>query len=169
MSGRPYRSMEGPDVGSQKNSGYIWLAYSAFFIIDPILSHSRRLWIESGIIYAIFLAIYVGYMKAHTTRQRYMLLAAFYVLGLIGFPINTGASSFFVYSAAFLPFIIASTRTLIAVLAAQVLGLLAEGFLLHINLVGLLLTACLMTVVAASNAVIARQKRADFKLRMAHE
>ena len=169
MSGRPYRSMEGPDVGSQKNSGYIWLAYSAFFIIDPILSHSRRLWIESGIIYAIFLAIYVGYMKAHTTRQRYMLLAAFYVLGLIGFPINTGASSFFVYSAAFLPFIIASTPTLIAVLAAQVLGLLAEGFLLHINLVGLLLTACLMTVVAASNAVIARQKRADFKLRMAHE
>ncbi len=169
MSEKPYRSMAGPDVGTQKNSGYIWLAYSAFFFIDPILSHSRRLWIESGVIYAIFLAIYVGYMKAKTNRQRYLLLAAFYLLGLISFPINTGASGFFIYCAAFLPFVIVATPTLIAILSALVFGLLVEGFLLHINLTGLLLTACLMTVVAAGNAVIARQKRADFKLRMAHE
>jgi two-component system sensor histidine kinase DesK len=161
--------MQGPDVGSQRNSGYIWLAYSAFFLIDPILSHSRRLWIESAVIYAIFLSIYVGYMRARTTRQRHMLLGAFYLLGLISFPINSGASSFFVYSTAFLPFVVVSTPTLVAVLALQVLGVLVEGFLFHVNLIGLLLTACLMTVVAASNAVIARQKRADVKLRMAHE
>jgi two-component system sensor histidine kinase DesK len=46
---------------------------------------------------------------------------------------------------------------------------MAEGFLLHINIIGLLLTAFLMIIVTASNAFIARQKRADTKLRMAHE
>src|ERR1700724_3524483 len=108
MSEKPYRSMEGPDIGTQSNSGYIWLAYSAFFLIDPVMSHSRRLWIEYGVIYAIFLVVYVSYMKARTIRQRHLLLVAFYVLGIVSLPINTGGSSFFVYSAAFLPFVVAS-------------------------------------------------------------
>jgi two-component system sensor histidine kinase DesK len=169
MSEKPYRSMEGMDIGTQSNSGYIWLAYSAFFLIQPILSHSRRLWIECGVIYAIFLVIYVSYMKARTTRQRHLLLVAFYLLGMISLPITTGASSFFVYSAAFLPFVVASTPIIITIFVVQALGLLAEGWLLHINFIALLLTSFLMLVVGASNTFIARQKRADTKLRMANE
>jgi two-component system, NarL family, sensor histidine kinase DesK len=169
MSEKPYRSMEGADIGSQSNSGYIWLAYSAFFLIDPVLSHSRRLWIECGVIYAIFLVIYVSYMKARTIRQRHLLLVAFYILGMISFPINTGGSSFFVYSAAFLPFVVASVPLIVTIFVVQALGLLAEGLSLHINLIALLLTIFLMLVVGASNTFIARQKRADTKLRMAQE
>jgi two-component system sensor histidine kinase DesK len=161
--------MEGPDIGTQTNSGYIWLAYSAFFLIDPILRHSRRLWIESGVIYAIFLVIYVSYMKARTTRQRHGLLVAFYVLGVASFPINTGSSSFFIYSAAFLPFVVASVPIFVTILIAQALGLLVEGLLLHINPITLAVTVFLMGIVGVGNAFIARQKRADAKLRMAHE
>ena len=169
MSAKPYRSTEGPDIGTQSNSGYIWLAYSAFFLIDPILIHNRRLWIESGVIYAIFLVIYVSYMKARTTRQRHGLLVAFYVLGVVSYPINTGGSSFFIYSAAFLPFVVASVPIFVTILIAQALGLLVEGLLLHINPIALTLTVFLMGIVGVSNAFIARQKRADTKLRMAHE
>jgi two-component system sensor histidine kinase DesK len=169
MSDKSYRSLEGLDVGTQSNSGYIWLAYSAFFLIDPILSHNRRLWIESGVIYAIFLVIYVSYMRARTTRQRHGLIVAFYVLGVASFPINSGGSSFFIYSAAFLPFVVASVPIFVTILIAQALGLLVEGLLLHINPIGLTLTVFLMGIVGASNAFIARQKRADTKLRMAHE
>jgi two-component system sensor histidine kinase DesK len=169
MNEKPYRSMEGLDIGTQSNSGYIWLAYSAFFLIDPVLSHSRRLWIECGVIYAIFLVIYVSYMKARTIRQRHLLLVAFYLLGMISFPITAGASSFFVYSAAFLPFVVASVPIIVTIFVAQTLGLLAEGLLLHVHLIALLLTSLLMLVVGASNVFIARQKRADTKLRMAHE
>jgi two-component system, NarL family, sensor histidine kinase DesK len=169
MSAKPYKSIEGPDIGNQSNSGYIWLAYSAFFLIDPVLSHSRRLWIESGVIYAIFLTVYISYMRARTTRRRQLLLLAFYVLGMVSFPINTGASSFFIYSAAFLPFTVASVPILIGIFLAQASGLLAEGLFLHINFIALLLTVSLMLIVGASNTFIARQKRADTKLRMAHE
>jgi len=169
MSDKPYRSMESPDIGTQGNSGYIWLTYSAFFLIDPIMSHSRRLWIESGVIYAIFLVIYVSYMKARTIRQRYGLIVALYVLGVASFPINSGGSSFFIYSAAFLPFVVASVPILVTVLIAQALGLLVEGWLLHINPIALTLTTFILCIVGASNTFIARQKRADTKLRMAHE
>jgi two-component system sensor histidine kinase DesK len=169
MSDKSYRSMESPDIGTQSNSGYIWLAYSVFFLIDPIMSHSRRLWIESGVIYAVFLVIYVSYMRSRTIRQRHALIVAFYVLGVASFPINTGSSSFFIYSAAFLPFVVASVPIFITILIAQTLGLLIEGWLLPINPIALTLTAFLMGVVGVSNAFIARQKRADIKLRMAHE
>jgi len=169
MSDERHQSGESPDIGNQRNSGYIWLAYSAFFIVEPILSHSRRLWIESAVIYAIFLVVYVSYMKARTIRQRHLLLVAMYVLGVVSFPINAGGSSFFIYSAAFLPFLVASVPMFVAILIAQTLGLLLEGWLLRINPIALTLTAFVMGVVGVSNAFIARQKRFDTKLRMAHE
>jgi two-component system sensor histidine kinase DesK len=169
MTDKTNNTMESPDIGSQTNTGYIWLAYSVFFLIDPVLSHSRRLWVQSGIIYAVFLVIYVSYMKARTLRQRHLLIVAFYLLGVISFPINTGGSSFFIYSAAFLPFVVISVPTLVTTLTIQALGLLIEGLFLHINPIALSLTIGLMLVVAASNAFIAKQKRADIKLRMAHE
>jgi two-component system sensor histidine kinase DesK len=169
MSQKLRRSIESPDIGTQSNSGYIWLAYSAFFLIDPIMSHNRRLWIECGVIYAIFLILYISYMKARTIRQRHGLIVAFYVLGVASFPINTGGSSFFIYSAAFLPFVVASVPIFVTILIAQAVGLLVEGLLLHINPIALTLTVFLMSIVGVSNAFIARQKRADTKLRMAHE
>jgi len=169
MSKKLHRSIGSLDVGTQSNSGYIWLAYSVFFLIDPIMSHSRRLWIESGIIYAIFLVTFVSYMRARTTRQRHGLIVAFYVLGVASFPINAGGSSFFIYSAAFLPFVVASVPIVAAIIIAQTLGLVVEGLLLHINPIALTLTTFIMCIVGASNTFIARQKRADTKLRMAHE
>jgi two-component system sensor histidine kinase DesK len=169
MSEKPYRSTEGQDIGSQSNSGYIWLAYSAFFLIEPLLSHSRRLWIESGVIYSIFLVIYVSYMNARTTSQRRGLIVAFYLLGVVSYPFNLGGSSFFIYSAAFIPFIVASVPIVVSILLGQALGLVFEGLLLHINPITLTLTALMMGIVGASNVFIARQKRADTKLRMAHE
>jgi two-component system sensor histidine kinase DesK len=169
MNDKPYRSTENPDVGNQRNSGYIWLLYSVFFFIDPIMSHNRRLWIESGIIFAVFLAMYVSYMKARSTQQRHLLIGGFYLLGLVSFPFNGGAPSFFIYAAAFLPFVVASTAVFVPVLILMVFGLFLEAYLLHINLIAMLLTGCVMTVVATTNSIIARQKRADFKLSMAHE
>jgi two-component system sensor histidine kinase DesK len=169
MNDKPYKSMESPDIGTQSNTGYIWLAYSAFFLIDPIMRHSRRLWIESGVIYAIFLVTYVSYMKVRTTSQRHGLIVVFYILGVVSFPFNGGGSSFFIYSAAFLPFAVVSVPLVAAIILAQTLGLMVEGWLLHINPIALTLTAFMMAVVGVSNTFIARQKRADTKLRMAHE
>jgi two-component system sensor histidine kinase DesK len=169
MSDTSQRSIESPDVGNQRNTGFIWLAYSFFFFIDPILSHNRRLWIETAAVYAVFLCLYLVYMYTHRTTVRHVIIAALYILGLVSLPFNGGASCFFIYSAAFLPFVVVSVPTVVAIITAQAAGVLLEGLLLHINPIAVIITILFTAVVGSSNIFIALQKRADAKLRMAHE
>jgi two-component system sensor histidine kinase DesK len=169
MSDRAQTLRESPNIGSRSGTGYIWIAYSVFFFIDPILRHEQRYWLVCGAIYAVFLAIYVGYMSAHSTRQRHLLLAAFYVLGVVSIPINSGSSSFFVYSAAFLPFVVASTSTVVAIMVAQCLGVAVEGALLHLNPITMAATILFTVVVGTSNVFVAQQKRSNYKLSRAHD
>ena len=164
-----YNSRNAPQIGIQSGSGYIWLVYSAFFFIDPILRHSSRYWIQSLAIYAVFLAIYIGYAESRTNRQRYILVTAFYLLGILVYPFNNGASCFFIYGAAFLPFIVASTSRFAVIMAAQVIGLVAEALWFHLNPISVVGTIVLMLMIGGSNVFIARQKRMDCKLRAAQE
>jgi len=163
------KSSTGVDIGKQTGTGYIWLAYSAFFFIDPVLRHDGRYWLQSVAIYLVFLAIYVGYMRAHSARQRHLLLGSFYLLGVLTLPINGGATCFFIYAAAFLPFVVASMPLVFVLIALQSVGLVVEGVLLHISPIAIGGTAFFIAVVGSGNFFIAQQKRADSKLRMAHE
>jgi two-component system sensor histidine kinase DesK len=169
MKTRSDRPSGGADVGSQKGSGYIWLAYSVFFFIDPVFRRERRYWFECIAIYAVFLAIYVGYMHVRTIRQRHLLLAAFYVLGVLTLPVNGGASAFFVYSAAFLPFVVASVPTVVGIILVQSLGVLAEGLWLHLNPINVGATIFFLVVVGTGNTFIAQAKRSNYKLGLAQE
>jgi two-component system, NarL family, sensor histidine kinase DesK len=164
-----YDSRNAPKIGTQRGSGYVWLVYSVFFFIDPILRHSNRYWIQSLAIYAVFLAIYIGYAESRTNPQRYVLVTAFYLLGIIVYPFNSGASCFFIYGAAFLPFIVASASRFVVILAAQVIVLVAEALWLHLNPISIVGTIVLMLMIGGSNFFIARQKRMDCKLRAAQE
>jgi two-component system, NarL family, sensor histidine kinase DesK len=169
MSTAQNRSSYGVDIGTQSGTGYIWLAYSAFFFIDPVLRHERRFWLQCGAIYIIFLAIYIGYMRARSIRQRYLLLAAFYLLGVISLPINTGSTSFFIYASSFLPFAVVSAPVVVGLIALQCFGLVTEGLWLHINPLFLSVMAFLSAVIGTGNFFIAQQKRADSKLRIAND
>jgi two-component system sensor histidine kinase DesK len=157
------------DIGKQNGTGYIWLAYSAFFFIDPVLRHELRFWLECVAIYAVFLAIYIGFMRSRTVRQRHLLLAAFFLLGAAFLPINTGSTSFFVYAASFLPFVVVSVPAVIGLIALQCLAFVAEGLWLHINPMFLSTMAFMIAVVGTGNFFIAQQKRSDSKLRMAND
>ena len=159
----------GPDIGRHRGTGYIWLAYSVFFFVDPILRNQPAYWVKCGIIYAIFLAIYIAYMFARTLRQRQMYLVAFYLLGVVSIPINGSATSFFIYSTAFLPFIVTSIPRTVAIMALQSLGLVVEWRLLHLNTFNVGLTIFLIGIVGTTNIFIAQQKRANHKLHMAQD
>jgi two-component system sensor histidine kinase DesK len=163
------RSPGSVDIGTQRGTGYIWLAYSAFFFIDPVLRRESRFWLQCVAIYVVFLAIYVGFMRAHTARQRHLLLAAFYLLGVASLPLNTGASSFFIYASSFLPFAVVSAPVVVGLIALQCFGFVAEGLWLHINPMFVSVMAFLSAVVGTGNFFIAQQKRADSKLRMAND
>jgi two-component system sensor histidine kinase DesK len=106
------------------------------------------------------------------------MIAATFALGLITFPWNQGASTFFVYTAAFLPFSIESTKRVLWLFFAECLVILAEGFTFHHEPVqsafhlgwpNTFIAIFLVLVIGGGNILFAQQRRADCKLRAALE
>ena len=163
---------------SQSKWAWIWFAYTGFLFIDPILEPSRYLWLGSLAVFFVFVAIMWGYIRStdagHPTR--FWMIAATFALGLITFPWNNGGSTFFVYTAAFLPFTFASLRKVFSIFFALVLLVLAEGAifhavpgLFHISWPQTFISIFLMTVIGGGNIFFAQQRRADCQLRAAQE
>src|SRR5271166_4282112 len=83
---------------------YIWLAYLSFFLLDPILNHAGwKQWLLTAIGTVIFLVLYFGLFWLENSRALWHI-AGMMILGLLFAPINSGASTFFVFAAAFVPF-----------------------------------------------------------------
>jgi two-component system sensor histidine kinase DesK len=162
----------------QHNWAWIWLAYTGFLFIDPIVEPSLRLWLGTLAVFATFLGIFVGYVRSTDEGQptRYWMIVATFLLGLITFPWNPGGSTFFVYTAAFLPFSIKSTRLVLALFIAESAIVLAEGYLFrtpghlfHIEWPNVLVAIFLLVIIGVGNIFYAEQKRVECKLRLAQE
>ncbi len=169
VAGPSRRRKDTVENGPQDRRDYIWLVYSVFFFLEPLLRNERRYWLVCGAVYLAFLFVYVRCMAATTTRRSLEWTAGFIVMGLIAYPINAGASCFFVYTAAIVPLCVASTRTIVGVLAGEALLVLAEGLLFHLNWISIASTVVFLGVVGMANTFVGQQKRADCKLRMAQE
>lgn len=162
----------------QRNWAWIWLAYTGFLFIDPIFEPSLRLWLGTVAVFAIFLGIFAGYVRSTDDGQptRYWMILATFLLGLVTFPWNPGGSTFFVYTAAFLPFSIKSTRRVLALFVAESVVILAEGYLFrtrghlfHIEWPNVLVAIFLLLIIGGGNIFFAEQKRAERKLSLARE
>lgn len=162
----------------QHNWAWIWIAYTGFLFLDPIFEPSLRLWLATLAVFATFLAIFAAFVRFSDEGHpgRYWMIAATFLLGLITFPWNAGASTLFVYAAAFLPFTIESTRRVLSLFLAESILVLAEGYyfnppghLFHIQWPNVFIAIFLLLVIGCGNIVFAEQKRADRKLRIAQE
>lgn len=150
-------------------ASYIWLAYSVFYFVDPILRHNARYWLECMAVFAVFLALYVAYVQVQSDRLRLALIAGMFVLGVAMTPVNDGAISFMFYTAALLPFSVTSVPIVFGVILAESAVLIGMGGLLHHRLMSYSLSAFMMLVVGSGNFMIAQQKRAAIKLNAARE
>jgi two-component system sensor histidine kinase DesK len=160
--------------------GWIWLGYTGFLFLPPLLQPSLILWLATLAVFCIFLLIFWGYFniadKSGST-QIWMILATF-VLGLIAFPWNQGASTFFVYAAAFLPFSIESVRSVLYFFLLESLLILGEGCVFtvsanhgpfYIGWPNTFVTIFLVLIIGGGNIFFAEQRRADCKLRAAQQ
>jgi two-component system sensor histidine kinase DesK len=161
LYGRPHCNKK-HDIGS-----YIWLAYSVFFFIEPILTNRRDYWLQQLPLYAIFLALYIAYIQFEQTRVRLALIVGIYVLGVTTIPRNVGGSSFFIYVAALLPFCVESSAVMIGAMAVEIVTLVIENHIFSGNPFNYAITGFFTAVVGISNLFVAQQKRADHKLRLA--
>jgi len=164
-----------------KRWAWMWVAYVGFFFIQPIFEPSRLLWSLTLGATAIFLALYATYLRAYDCMHvaRFWVIGAYFVLGLICFPWNNGASTFFVYTAAFLPFCISSKRVVLSLYAVESLIVALEGYRFHVYhgphpfffvpWPNTFIAIFLLLIVGGSNIFFAEQRQADSKLRLAHE
>jgi two-component system sensor histidine kinase DesK len=160
------------------NWAWIWFAYTGFLFIDPIFEPTLFRWSVTFAAFAVFACIYALYVRAVDNHSplRFWMIAATFVLGLIVFPVNEGATTFFIYAAAFLPFNILSVRRIFSLFLLEVLLVLADSYLFHAR-AGLLHTdwpntligIFLMGMIGGGNIFFALQGRADCQLRAALE
>jgi two-component system sensor histidine kinase DesK len=150
-------------------ASYIWIVYSAFFFIEPILRHSRAYWLRQLPLYALFVVLYIAYVEFERRLPRLLILAVFFLLGAGDIPFNVGASCFFIYVAAMLPFCVESSRALISVMVGEILVLTVESQLFPGNPFNYGITGLFTLVVGVSNLFVAQGKRADCKLRAAQQ
>ncbi len=168
--GMPNGLYAGSECTRRHDGGsYVWLLYSIFFFIEPVVRRSRAYWFYQLPWFAVFLALYVTYVQFESQRVRLPVLAGLFLLGAGTIPFNAGGSCFFIYVAAMLPFCVESSAVLWAVTALELATLGIESQLFPGNPFNYLITGFFTVVVGVSNLFVAQQKRANARLQQAQQ
>jgi two-component system, NarL family, sensor histidine kinase DesK len=148
---------------------YVWLAYLCFFFIQPILDHvGWKMWLLTGLATVVFLILYFGLFLLKKPRSL-LHIAGMVILGLAFAPINGGASTFFVFAAAFVPFCLQTERAAVAMLAGIVALAGIETEVFHLSGWFFFYAGGIASAVGGSNIYFAQRNRALSKLRMAND
>jgi two-component system sensor histidine kinase DesK len=163
---------------SRRRWPLIWLAYTGFLFIDPLVEPHLYSWLIALVALCVFLGIYSVYVRASDRRDslRFWMIGASFILGLIIFPINQGASTFFIYATCFIAFSVESKRRVLSLFAVAAILVLTEGFLFHaqhgithLSWPNTFVAIFLMLLIGMGNTFFAEQKRTECKLREAQE
>jgi len=171
----------GPNSLHRQNRwAWMWLAYTGFLFIQPLIEPSRNLWLGTIACLIAFFSIFWTFFFGADQAQyaRLWMIGATFILGLAVFPWNRGASTFFIYAAAFLPFIMESSRRVVAFILLECVAILAEGALFtlatpygpfNVGWPNTFIAIFLVIVIGGGNIYFAEQRRAECKLRAALE
>jgi two-component system sensor histidine kinase DesK len=150
-------------------SPLLWIIYLGFFFIDPVAHHaSLRLWLLDGLGTAIFLVLYFGLFFLENPRAL-LHVAGMLLLAVLFEPINGGASTFFIFAAAMLPFCVQTQKAAFIGLGAVAAIGAIEGLLLHIDRWAFFFTALFPAFIGAGNTFFAERNRMNRRLRKANE
>jgi two-component system sensor histidine kinase DesK len=148
---------------------YIWLAYLIFFYIDPILGHADwKKWSITVGATVVFLALYFSLFLRERKKPLWHI-AGMVLLGLAVAPVNAGASTFFIFAAAFIPFCVPTERSAIALMAGIVALAAIEKQIFHLSGWFLFYAGGMSLAVGGGNIYFAQRNRALAKLRMASD
>jgi two-component system sensor histidine kinase DesK len=188
MSGLPSNtaSLSEQVIASKKMSGVtrnskwiplIWLPYYLFFLLAPVFDHAPiSRWISTGVATVFFLIFYFGMFWSRRPRS-WFFMVGLVILGLLFYPFNPGASCFFIYSAAFCPFLAATETTALSVMLT-IVGLCATETWIssmawwpfpRMSWWAFIYSGGFALVIGIGNIFFAQRNRSNYKLRMAQE
>ena len=97
-----------PDIPSGLMRAF-WLAYVLFVFMGPLMGRGDGFdWLLAALSIVVFLPLYFGYWMALDRHWPYAMVfvAGMAVLGFAFMPLNTGATTYVVYSAALVAFVV---------------------------------------------------------------
>src|SRR3984893_15988160 len=148
---------------------YTWLVYYCFFLLNPILNHAGwKEWLATGLGTVAFLTLYFSFFWIRCPWNL-LNVAGMLLLGVGFSPFNQGASTFFIFAAAFIPFAVEKESTALKLLAIVLAVITLDWWLLHLSGWFLFYGAGLSTVVGVGNVYFAQRNRANERLRKANE
>src|SRR5882724_11229322 len=111
---------------------YIWLAYFGWFFVHPIVDHvGWKEWTATAVATGIFLFLYFANFWARRPWN-FVNLAGLVLLGVVFIPSNPGAGGFFIYAAAFAPFMVETEIAGVALLVAVIAVLPIESYFVNL-------------------------------------
>ncbi len=164
---RPFRS-----VIHDRDHGWgplLWWLYLGFFFVQPIVDHvGRKQWFFDILGALVFLILYWGIFLLERPRPL-VHVGGMLLLGVLFLPYNMGGSTFFIFAAAMVPFMVSTQARAIAGLG--LIGAVAaiEGFLLHVSGPVLFWAAGFPMFIGAGNVFFAERNRMNCQLRKANE
>lgn len=147
---------------------YAWTIYVGFFILGPLMSHvGATMWALTLLTLAVFLVLY---FRGWWVRGREMALivAAMTLLGAVWMPVNPGSGAFYIYAAAFAPFI-GSPRTSVIALALIEATAVTMAMIAHVPLINAVWPVVFVILIGSTNMYYASKERANARLRLAHD
>jgi two-component system sensor histidine kinase DesK len=161
-------------------SPFLWVVYLGFFFIDPVYSHANAgIWTLDILGVLVFLFLYFGIFVLESPRSVFHI-AGMVTLGVLFMPINAGACTFFIFSAAMLPFCVGTQLAAwIGLFTIGAIGAI-EGLALHtIGAIGghrfhidgwtMFYSALFPVIIGAGNTFFAERNRMNHELRKANE
>ena len=95
---------------------YTPVAYFVFFFLQPILDHAGwKEWLLTGLGTIIFLILYFGILWIERKPWPLVGLGVMVLAGTLYVPFNQGATCFFIFAAALLPYIVETELGVLAV------------------------------------------------------
>jgi two-component system sensor histidine kinase DesK len=149
---------------------YMPLAYFGFFYLNPIFGHtSRKQWLLTVLGTIIFLVLYLGVLWTDRKPLQFAGLAALVTVGALYAPFNVGASCFFIFAAAVLPYVVDTEAGVLGLIGVIVVVAGLETWLLHLSGWFAFYAAGLSVVVGGTNIYFAQRTRMYYQLKRANE
>jgi two-component system sensor histidine kinase DesK len=150
-------------------ANYVWLLYSIFFFIDPLIKNDARFWAKCLLVFAVFAGLYVWYVETRRPQTRLPLVVLIFLMGVGTIPWNQGGSFFFIFAAALVPFAMRTAWPAASLIVGGAAVAGAEWLFFRNNPINYGICVGMMLVVGLANVFMAEQKRSECRLRKAQE
>jgi two-component system sensor histidine kinase DesK len=148
---------------------YTPIAYFVFFFLQPILDHAGwKEWLLTGLGTVIFLVLYFGILWIERKPWPVVGLGAMVLVGSLYAPFNAGATCFFIFAAALLPYVVETELAAVKLMAVIVAVAVVEWWALHLPGWFLFYGGGLSVIVGGTNIYFAQRTRMFHQLKTAN-